>query len=370
MTEDKNTVRLAVTNQGRDVVLTLSGRLDAKNTGIIWTRTLRAATAARGQSLTIDLTATTFCDLDGATLLAAAEAAQGGKATFLGATERVTALLTRARAGIAAPVPPAGQARIGLRQMLVSGLAAAAAGVAFLGETLIATLRLPGRLRMFRFGDLLLYAEQSGTRSLPLAMLLGYLMGLILAFQSAVPMRRFGADLFVANLVSISLIRELGPLLAAVILSGRTGSAFAAEIGTMKVNEEVDALTTMGVDPTTNLVLPRIAAVMLVMPIVTLVLELAGLLGMTTVMEAFGFPVVTIIRQMQSAVTLTDLVGGLVKSMVFGLAVAAIGCRSGLSTGVGPRAVGLSATAAVVGGIVATILLDGLFALLFYRLHL
>ena len=123
---------------------------------------------------------------------------------------------------------------------------------------------------MLRWSDLLRYIDQAGVRSLPLVLMLGYLIGLILAFQSAVPMRRFGADIFVANLVALSLVRELGPLLAAVILAGRTGSAFAAEIGTMKVNEEVDALITMGLDPMTMLVLPRIIAAMLVMPVLTL----------------------------------------------------------------------------------------------------
>ncbi len=156
--------------------------------------------------------------------------------------------------------------------------------------------------------DLLHYIDQAGVRSLPLVVLLGYLIGLILAFQSAVPMRRFGADIYVANLVAISLLRELGPLLAAVILAGRTGSAFAAEIGTMKVNEEVDALMTMGLDPMTMLVLPRIIAAMLVMPVMTLALDLAGMLGMTTVMLGFGFPLVTIARQVQNWVSRQRLV--------------------------------------------------------------
>ena len=223
---------------------------------------------------------------------------------------------------------------------------------------------------MLRMPDLLRYIDQAGVRSLPLVLMLGYLIGLILAFQSAVPMRRFGADIYVSNLVAISLVRELGPLLAAVILAGRTGSAFAAEIGTMKVNEEVDALMTMGLDPMTMLVLPRIFAAMLVMPVMTLALDLAGMLGMTTVMLGFGFPLVTITRQVQNWVDAGDVYGGLFKAVCFGLAVAAIGCRAGLGTGVGPRAVGLSTTAAVVGGIVATILLDGVFAVIFYRLDL
>lgn len=361
-------VRLSVTERTGEVVLAIAGRLDAQGAGTIWDATLRAATVARGRSLAIDLDAASFCDLDGATLLAAAEAAHGGPAALLGATERTVALLALARTGLAAPVTPAPASSAGLQDMLAAGLASIAFAIFCLGETAIALVGLPRRRRMFRFGDFLLYTEQSGTRSLPLAMLLGYLMGLILAFQAAVPMRTYGADLYVVNLVSISLVRELGPLLAAVILAGRTGSAFAAEIGTMKVNEEVDALETMGIDPITNLVLPRLAAVMLVMPVVTVVLELAGLLGMTTVMRAFGFPLVTIVHQVQGATNVSDLVGGLVKSMAFGLAVALIGCRAGLATGVGPRAVGLAATAAVVGGIVATVVLDGVFALMFYRL--
>ncbi len=199
---------------------------------------------------------------------------------------------------------------------------------------------------------------------------MGTLIGLILAFQSVIPMRRFGAELYVANLVGISLLRELGPLMAAVILSGRTASAFAAEIGTMKVNQEIDALNTLGLDPMTMLVLPRLVAATIMMPVLAVLMDLAGLVGMTIVMVSFGFPVVTIANQVSSAVRPADLFGGLVKAAVFGAFVGAIGCRSGLSTGVGPRAVGLSATAAVVGGIVTTIILDGIFAILFFRLNL
>ena len=232
----------------------------------------------------------------------------------------------------------------------------------------MATLRLPSRRRMLRLSDLLRLADQAGVRALPLVVMMGFLIGLILAFQSAIPLRRYGADLLVAYLVSLSLVRELGPLLAAVILAGRTGSAFAAEIGTMKVNEELDALSTMGLDIVTMQVLPRMFAASLVMPVLTVVLILSGLVGMAVVMILFGFPTASIVSQVQQSVVVTDLLGGLFKAMTFGATVAAIGCRAGLSTGKGPRAVGLSATSAVVGGIVATILLDGIFALIFYRL--
>jgi phospholipid/cholesterol/gamma-HCH transport system permease protein len=195
-------------------------------------------------------------------------------------------------------------------------------------------------------------------------------MGLILAFQSSIPLRRFGAEIYVVNLVTISLVRELGPLLAAVILAGRTGSAFAAELGTMVVNDEVAAITTMGIDPVTMLVLPRLTATLLVMPGLALLLELAGLAGMTLVMGTLGFPPTAVVHQTVLSVRLTDLLGGLFKASMFGAAVSIIGCRTGLGAGLGPRAVGEAATAAVVGGIFTTIVLDGVFTVLFYRLNL
>ena len=240
-------------------------------------------------------------------------------------------------------------------------------GIAFLGESLVAITQLRRRRRQTRFADFARVADEAGVSAIPLVLLLGYLMGLILSFQSSIPLRRFGADLYVVNLVALSLTRELGPLLTAVILAGRTGSAFAAELGTMKVNEELAALDTMGVSVTTMLVLPRLAAAAMVIPALTLLLEAAGLCGMLTVMIAFGFAPAAIFTQLLRALHGRDLFGGLFKALCFGAVVAGIGCRAGLATGAGPRAVGRAATSAVVGGIVASILLDGLFAILFYR---
>ena len=364
------TAQLAVQPHNAGVTLVFVGRLEAQSIGPLWRRAIHSAEGARGQELIFDLNGVTFCDVAGATFLAAIESAHGAAAQVHGMDAPVRELLARARAAnqsvraLRTPPPPTA------RQMISDAAGYVAASIAFVGEAAIALALLPVHRRMLRIPDLLRYVDQAGVQSLPLVILLGYLIGLILAFQSAVPMRRFGADIYVANLVAISLFRELGPLLAAVILAGRTGSAFAAEIGTMKVNEEIDALRTMGLDPMTMLVLPRMVASMLVIPVMTLTLELAGLLGMTTVMRGFGFPLVAIERQVQNWVVTTDVFSGLFKSVCFAMAVAAIGCRAGLGTGVGPRAVGHAATAAVVGGIVATIAIDGVFALIFYRLHL
>ena len=350
--------------------MTFAGRLDAESIAPLWRQAVHDGEHAKGRSLTFDLSGVTFCDVAGATFLGAIEAAHGAPAKAIGAEAPVMALLARARTAHQHPPSEPPVAQLTARQLIAASTRLVTASIAFIGEAAVALVRLPRHRRMLRLPDLLRYVDQAGVRSLPLILLLGYLIGLILAFQSAVPMRRFGADIYVANLVAISLFRELGPLLAAVILAGRTGSAFAAEIGTMKVNEEIDALRTMGLDPMTMLVLPRMITSMLVIPVMTLALELAGLLGMTTVMRGFGFPLAAIMRQVQNWVVTGDLYGGLFKAICFGMAVAAIGCRAGLTTGVGPRAVGLSATAAVVGGIVVTIALDGVFALIFYRLHL
>jgi phospholipid/cholesterol/gamma-HCH transport system permease protein len=359
---------LTTTEASGRTVLAFDGRLDASSVARLWGQALGAARRARDRALALDLSRLETCDMAGAAMLAAVERAHGVPPDLIGANQQVSALLARAREAGApvapAPPPPAPSTK----EMLHAGLTAAGTGVVFLGEATLAAIRLPARRRMIRWADLLRYTDQAGVSSLPLVVMLGFLMGLILAFQSAVPMREFGAELFVANLVSVSLTRELGPLLAAVILAGRTASAFAAEIGTMKVNEELDALVTIGLDPMTMLVLPRLAAGLIVMPVMTVVLDLAGLLGMAVVMRGFGYPLSIIETQVQYWTTPADLYGGLVKAACFGVVIAAIGCRAGLSTGKGPRAVGLSTTAAVVGGIVATIVLDGVFAVFMNRL--
>ena len=326
---------------------------------------MHTVAGARGRPLVLDVTAVAEMDTAGATLIATAMRRHGA-ATLLGATADSANLIAQIQAiPAAAAVHPLAWTFLGLARGAIRRVAD---GLAFLGESLIALATLPRRRRQFRLDELMRVADEAGWRALPLVMLLGYLMGLILAFQSSIPLRRFGADLFAVNLVALSLLRELGPLLAAVVLSGRTGSAFAAELGTMKVNEELAALETMGISPVTMLVLPRLAAAVAVMPILTLFLELSGLLGMLTVMLGFGYSPSAVSTQLLRAVHAHDLWGGLFKAVCFGAAIAGIGCRAGLATGIGPRAVGQSATAAVVGGIVVTVMLDGVFAVTYFRL--
>lgn len=359
---------LVVGERGEQPVLAFGGPLDAAGIGRVWNRAIAAARRTRGRGLIIDLARVTLLDTSGAAFVLALERASGAAAMIEGGEAQFMPLLARMRTAVAGPARSATAPSRRAGDLFAAPLRAITDAIAFTGEVVVALFMLPRNRRVLRREDMLRYADQAGVRSLPLVILLGFLIGVILAFQSAVPMRRFGADLYVPNLVSIILFRELGPLIAAVILAGRTGSAFAAEIGTMRVNEEVDALMTMGLDPVTMLVLPRLLAVMVAMPVMSMVLIAAGLIGMGTVMVSLGFPSVLVSNQVVGAVQLADLFQGLVKALCFGAVVAAIGCRQGLRTGVGPRAVGLAATGAVVGGIVATVVLDGLFAVFIYRL--
>jgi phospholipid/cholesterol/gamma-HCH transport system permease protein len=198
--------------------------------------------------------------------------------------------------------------------------------------------------------------------------LVSFLIGMVLAFQSAMPLRQFGADVFVPSLVAFAILRELGPLMAAIMLAGRSGSAFAAEIGTMKINAELSALQVMNLDPMRFLAVPRLLAGLLVAPLVTLFANLAGLLGGAVVFVGIGFPLFTYWNQIQTFVGLNNLMVGLIKSLFFGLIVAGVGCLRGFQTAKGPSAVGLSATSAVVTSILLIVVADGVFALLFYQL--
>ena len=167
---------------------------------------------------------------------------------------------------------------------------------------------------------------------------------MILAFQSTIPLERFGAAIFVVDLVGIAVTRELGPLITAIILAGRTGSAFAAELGTMKVNEELNAIDTMGLEPVQFLIVPRVIAAVLMTPLLVILSNAAAIAGGLIVMRSVGFTWVTLIHQLQQAVSLGDVFGGLFKSLFFGMLVAGIGCLRGLETATGAQAVGVSAT--------------------------
>ena len=191
-----------------------------------------------------------------------------------------------------------------------------------------------------------------------------------IAFESAQTLAKFGAQIYVVNMIGIIMVRELGPLLAAVLLAGRSGSAFAAEIGTMKVNEELDALQTFGLDPIRFLVVQRIVAAILLTPLLTLYATFLGVTGGVLVALGLGFPWSLIFHQLAASLRLTDIGFGVAKGVVFGAIVSAVGCLRGLQTQEGPSAVGVSTTRAVVTSIVLIVIADAIFSILFYVLKL
>jgi phospholipid/cholesterol/gamma-HCH transport system permease protein len=227
----------------------------------------------------------------------------------------------------------------------------------------------PFQGKQLRFQRAVGQAMEAGVRALPILSLITFFIGLILALQAAYELRRFGAMSYVASAVALSMTRELGPLITAVIVIGRSGSAFAAELGTMKVTEEIDALETMAISPVSFLVAPKFMAMVLMLPCLTIWANFMGVLGgsLFGVLQA-DFTFERYITASLDALFLRDVVTGLIKSFMFGITITAVGCHEGLSTGGGAEQVGRSTTRAVVMSIFLVILVDLVFTMLFYFL--
>jgi phospholipid/cholesterol/gamma-HCH transport system permease protein len=216
-----------------------------------------------------------------------------------------------------------------------------------------------------------LLIQQCGAEALPIVTLISFLLGVILAFVGAVQLQQFGAQIYVANLVGVAMTREMGALMTAILMAGRTGAAFAAELGTMKVTQELDALTTAGFSVLEFLVLPRVLALVLMMPLLCLYADLVGVLGGATIgVGMLDLSWTMYLQQTIHVVSLGDTVGGVFKATVYGILIALAGCWRGLEAGSSASAVGRAATSAVVTSLVAIIVACGLFAFLFYVLGL
>ena len=355
------------------LVVKLRGKLDAEGTARIWGPALQATRRAAAPRLVVDAAELEYCDGSGSALiweLAGVQRERGADFELEGMRDDIARLHARFE-----PLDleaPDRRSSVGVIEQV--GRATATSWrdfiklVEFVGAataSIFWALRHPRRVR---WRETVLIAEQAGTDAVGIVAIVGFLIGLILAFQSAIPMGMFGAEVFVADLVGLSVLRELGPLMTAIVLAGRSSSAFAAEIGTMRVREEVDALSTMGLDPVRFLVTPRLLAAVFVTPILTLVANVLALLGGLIVYLSMGFPLVTYVLQIRTSVDMSDFLSGLSKSFVFGIIVAGIGCLRGLQTGPGANSVGQSTTRAVVSGIVLIVVADGIFSVVYYAL--
>jgi phospholipid/cholesterol/gamma-HCH transport system permease protein len=360
----------------RGTTVTLSGRLDMAGVSRVWEKAEKTLTGTG--DLVIDLEQVDHMDSAGAALVwfikKSWKQRTGGKISVLGLQPSFKRVMD-----LTETIPGAtdGEKKSGKKppsfvetrgRKFAVQMAEAASFISLVGQITRALIHAFFHPLSVRWKDALLTAERSGVNALPIVTLISFIVGLVMAFQSAMPMKMFGAEIYVANLIGIAMVRELGPLMTAIILAGRSGSAFAAEIGTMKINEEIDALSTMGLDPVRFLMVPRIIAAVFITPLLTIFSNFVGIVGGSIVLLSMGYPAVTYYSQVVSFVTWIDFTGGLVKCFVFGILIAASGCIRGIETQSGPGAVGASTTSAVVTGITLIAVFDGIFSVLFYCL--
>jgi phospholipid/cholesterol/gamma-HCH transport system permease protein len=359
-----------------NLIILIAGKLDMQTTAILWPKCLEAQEQYKSKMLTINTKDITYFDSAGVTLLLELQQRQiqnNNKCQILHLAPHLKKLMEIITTGPPEKaVKTRSYDRPGLTVFVgyhtVKILKNIQYNISFFGALFcyfVQTLVQPSSLRWKDFWRIL---EEVGPSALTLIALVGFLIGLIGAFQSAIPLGRFGAQVYIANLVGISLAREMGPLMTAIILASRTASAFSAEIGTMKLNQETDALTTMGLNPIKFLSVPRIIATTLMTPLLNIFLIFFGLVGCGVVMHSLGFNFDVYMNQLEQTVRIKDLIGGMVKAIVFGMIIASIGCLEGLKTRTNASGVGQATTKAVVNSIIMIIIVDGIFALIYYAL--
>jgi phospholipid/cholesterol/gamma-HCH transport system permease protein len=353
--------------------LRLSGRVRFAEAERLWSELGEAERhTVRGQTLNLEMSGVNGLDGGAMALLAHLRAGlhrRGVKAEFLGAPEHVQAIISLyggdhvvARLKRRRPLGTLnqiGQATLGIVLEVKRVLG-------FFGEMVISSAWLLRAPRSANWRELAPTMERAGADAFPIVVLINFLVGLAMAFQAAVQLKRFGAEILVADLIGISVTRELAPLMTAIVVCGRSGAAFAAELGFMKVNEEIDALRTMGFGPMRFLVLPRALALILVVPLLTLVADVAGVLGGLVVgVLNLDLTALAYLNQSARVVSLWDISSGLIKSVLFAVAIALIACQQGLATSGGAEGVGRRTTSTVVVTLFTLILIDATVTVLF-----
>lgn len=266
------------------------------------------------------------------------------------------------------PQRPAWWLRLLQGEAFIAGADEVRAAFAFVGDVIIALVRAASGQGNMRSRDFFWFLQQTGPAAIGIVTLISVLVGMILAYLGSVQLRQFGAQIYIADLVGIGMMREMGALMTGVIMAGRTGAAFAAQIGTMQTREEIDAVRTLGIDPVGFLVLPRLLALVTVMPLLTLYSGILGMCGGGLVALGMDVSWAQYLNESRSAVTLTHVMTGELKSVAFGLVIAIAGCHAGMACGRSSEAVGRATTRAVVSAIVWLIVTDAAFNILYQRL--
>lgn len=353
----------------------LEGKLALAGAATLW-RDLRASRHA-GADLRVDLSSVESIDGAAAALVVQTQwdlETSGGRCTIVGGPDTVRKILALYQ-GEAAPQKRQKERAQGTLDQIGSATYAALVEAqlvfAFLGSmvlTLGGVLRRPSTANWREVAAIM---NRAGADAVPIVVLINFLIGFVMGFQSAVQLKQFGANIYVADLVGLSITRELGPLMTAIIVCGRSGAAFAAELGTMKVSEEIDALRTMGFGPLRFLVFPRILGLFLVMPILTMLGDLVGVSGGLLVgVVSLDLTVTGYLNETVRSVHMWDVFQGVIKGGFFAVAIGVISCQQGLATSGGAEGVGRRTTASVVAALFAMIFIDAGFTVLFHALHL
>lgn len=358
---------------GNDRVVKVRGRLGFTDAAPLWNRLREAVEGVpRGGKVRIDVSGIEHVDGSCIALVVHVKREleeRGVDADFIGATGAVAELIHVFRGDVHVGPRKKRKAEGTLSQIGRATLEffhSLKLVFAFFGDMMVSlggVLRAP---KTANWQELAPTMEKTGADAVVIVVVINFLVGFVMAYQGAVQLKQFGANIFVADLVGLSVCRELGPLMTAIVACGRSGASFTAELGSMKVSEEIDALRTMGFGTMRFLVLPRVVALVLVLPVLTLIADLVAMLGGLVVgLISLDLTVVSYLNETQKAVNLWDVGSGLLKSVVFAIAIALIACQQGLATEGGAEGVGRRTTGAVVSILFALILIDAAFAIIF-----
>ena len=347
----------------------LPSELTAQTSDAVWKTVLLAE--SENKATTVDAAELTFCDESGLTLLYLVRS-KNNIFTLINVSESIENLYATMLKNFAPS--SAVRPRLGfissVGKWLSSAIANTKESITFLGSSVCALFQVLFHPSQIRFREIWAISDESGSKAVGIICLIGFLMGVIIAFETALVAQIFGAVIFVVNGIGIAMTRELGPLMTAILFAGRSGSAFAAQLGTQKVNEELNALTTFGLSPMYLLVVPRLIASSLVVPLLSVFATILGILGGGLVMVMYDITYTQFYVQLIKSISVSDVIFGLVKAVIFGFVIAIIGCQCGMNTGAGAAAVGSSTTRSVVRSIVWIVVIDGAAALLTNRLGL
>ena len=361
-----------VEHQGGLVTLRFAGQLRFRQCFPSWQKVGELARPP-GARTELDLAAVEHLDGAAAALLLDLRhelaAATSNDVEIVGATGAVQALLELYGAHQRQPSQKPPPAKIGVLDQIgreTLAIFGESRALDFVGDMVLATTQAVRHPRIVNWADLSRLVERAGADGLPIVLMLNFLVGLVTGFQAAIQLAQFGANIFVADLVGLSVTRELAPLMTAIIVAGRSGAAFSAELGTMRVDEEIDALRTLGLDPYHFLVFPRVIALLLVLPLLTILADVAGIAGgLLVALLRLDLTFAAYFLETRNAVHAWDVFSGILKTVFFGASIALIACERGLGTRGGAEGVGRATTSAVVTSLFAIVVLDAIFTVVF-----